>query len=197
MTEVSPAAVVLGGINGSGKTTSSRRLLADRRGVKIFVNADEIARGLNAFAPESAAFEAGRVMLQRLNQLAGEKASFSFESTLAGKGYVKFLRELKPAGYRVEIYYFWLESVEYSISRVAARVRQGGHHFPEETIRQRYSRSTENFWKLYRPLADSWYIFDNSWSAPVLIGMGDGGSDPSVIDVDGWPLFEEQIRNAS
>lgn len=197
MSNSSPAVVVLGGVNGSGKTTSSRRLLADRRELSIFVNADEIARGLNVFAPEKVAFEAGEIMLHRLHKLAEERETFSFESTLSGKAYIRFLRDLKASGYRVEIYYFWLETVEFAIRRVAERVQRGGHHIPEETIRQRYPRSTGNFWNHYRSLADAWYIFNNSSSVPVMVAVGWGNTEPSVIDTEDWPRFQEQISHAS
>src|SRR3954449_10006197 len=105
-----PTLIVLGGVNGAGKTTSSRRLLAEQLAVMSFVNADEIARGLSAFAPEAAAIAAGRVMLQRLNELAGERADFAFETTLAGKTYLPFLRRLREKGYVVEVHYLWLRS---------------------------------------------------------------------------------------
>ena len=64
-----PNVVILAGPNGAGKTTSSKRLLSGTLHVQEFANADEIARGLSVFNPESAAFEAGRVMLRRLKEL--------------------------------------------------------------------------------------------------------------------------------
>lgn len=197
MSEAPPTVVVLGGINGAGKTTSSRRLLADRLQLLSFVNADDIARGLNAFAPEQVAFEAGRVMLQRLEELSKAKQDFAFESTLAGKGYVRFLKDRKSEGYRVEMYYFFLPSAEDAVQRVAERVVRGGHHIPEETIRMRYHRSIGNFWSLYRPLADEWYIFDNGGRYPVLTATGQGSFEPSPADEILWPRFKEQVAHAS
>jgi predicted ABC-type ATPase len=197
VSEPRPTVIVLGGINGAGKTTSSRRLLADRLKLRSFVNADDIARGLNAFAPELAAFEAGRVMLQRLEELSKAKQDFAFESTLAGKGYVRFLRDLRSEGYRVEVYYFFLPSVEDAVRRVAERVVRGGHHIPEETIRTRYHRSIGNFWSLYRPLADEWYVFDNRGRYPALTATGEGRFEPSVTDEFLWPRFQEQVDHAS
>jgi predicted ABC-type ATPase len=197
MSDERPTVIVLGGINGAGKTTSSRRLLADRLGLMSFVNADDIARGLNAFAPEKVAFEAGRVMLQRLDQLREERADFAFESTLAGKGYIRFLTGLKSEGYRVELFYFFLPSVEDAVRRVAARVSRGGHHIPDETIRTRYHRSIENFWERYRPHADEWYIFDNGGGCPILTATGQGSDDPSITDVVFWPRFEERLNYAA
>src|SRR5687768_707800 len=141
-----PIAIVLGGINGAGKSTSARALLAEQLAVTTFVNADEIARGLNAFAPETVAFTAGRVMLERLTELAAERTDFAFESTLSGKSYLPFLRGLKTNGYFVELHYFWLRSVDLALERVRNRVRSGGHDIPEATVRQRYEKSVRNFW---------------------------------------------------
>lgn len=60
---------IISGCNGAGKTTASYTVLPDVLECKEFVNADEIARGLSPFNPESMAIEAGRLMLQRINEL--------------------------------------------------------------------------------------------------------------------------------
>jgi len=167
-----PIAIVLAGVKGAGKTTASQKLLADRLAVMCFVNADMIARGLNGIVPESAALQAGRVMLSRLRELRTERADFAFETTLAGKTYLSFLRQLRQEGYAVELYYFWLRSAELAVMRVQTRVRSGGHSIAEETIRQRYGRSLVNFWTGYRYEADSWFVYDNSGFAPLLLAAG-------------------------
>jgi predicted ABC-type ATPase len=137
--------IVLGGPNGAGKTTSARTLLAETLRLVTFVNADVITQGLSGFDPGSTAIEAGRIMLQRLHALAAQRESFAFESTLAGRAYARWLRSLRQEGYTVHLVYFWLESAELAVVRVAERVRAGGHAIPEETIRQRYDRSLANF----------------------------------------------------
>ena len=139
-----PVVVVLGGINGSGKTTASQKLLADQFALMTFVNADMIAKSLSAFDPESVAAEAGAVMIERIRRLADDRADFAVETTLAGRTYISFLRRLRGEGYRVELYYFWLPSTDMAVRRVAERVASGGHNIPEATIRQRYGRSIRN-----------------------------------------------------
>jgi predicted ABC-type ATPase len=191
-----PVVIVLGGVNGAGKSTAARALLAEQLAVTTFVNADEIARGLSAFAPEQAAFEAGRVMLSRLHELAELRADFAFETTLAGRSYLPFLRELRRNGYVVEIHYFWLRSAGLAIERVGDRVRSGGHDIPEATIRQRYERSMRNFWNDYRGLADSWFIYDNSGALPDLIAAGTRREKPDVGTPESWHLFQGMVRNA-
>jgi predicted ABC-type ATPase len=191
-----PLVVVLGGVNGAGKTTSSRRLLAEQLSVLSFVNADEIARGLSAFAVETMAMAAGRILLQRVKELARDRADFAFETTLAGRTYLSFLKELKAIGYAVEIHYFWLRSADLAVERVRKRVSSGGHGIPEPTIRQRYERSVANFWTAYRGTADCWWVYDNSGPAPNLIGAGTGFELPGVGDPKAWAHFRKVTGDA-
>src|SRR5947209_8423764 len=161
MAEDTPTLVVLAGPNGAGKTTSARTLLAETLQLMTFVNADVIAQGLSGFNPESMAMEAGRIMLERLHALAEQRASFAFETTLAGRSYARWLRSLRVTGYVVHLVYFWLASPDLAVARVAERVSQGGHNIPEATIRQRYRRSVQNFFQLFRPVVHTWKVFDN------------------------------------
>src|SRR6266566_2102089 len=98
-----PNIVVIAGANGAGKSTLAPALLRDTLHILEYVNADTIAEGLSAFAPEDASFDAGRVMLGRLHELAKEQKSFAFETTLASRFYAGWLRELKGRGYRVSL----------------------------------------------------------------------------------------------
>jgi predicted ABC-type ATPase len=183
----SPTVIVLGGINGAGKTTAARSLLANTLGVMTFVNADVIAQGLSAFDPDAAAMRAGRIMLEQLDELAAERASFAFETTLAGRTYAVWLNSLRESGYKVHLFYFWLNSVETAIARVAARVKKGGHHVPEATIRKRYGRSIQNLFSLYLPVVDSWKVYDNSPAgSPLLVAEGLRGTDEIIYLPDLW-----------
>ena len=157
-----PVAIVLAGPNGAGKSTLAPRLLRDAFGIREFVNADQIAVGLSAYSPETAALEAGRVMLERLHSLAARRVSFAFESTLASRSPARFLAGLRKQGYRVEINYVMLDSPELAVARVAARVRAGGHSIAEDVIRRRFGRSAANLLDLYLPLADRGRIINNS-----------------------------------
>lgn len=154
--------IVIAGSNGSGKSTAAPILLKDTVHIKDFVNADVIAQGLSAFQPEKAAIQAGRVMLDRIKALANERTNFAFETTLASRTFAGWIEKLKGQGYQFHLVFLWLRSVELAISRVADRVRMGGHSVPEETIRRRYVVGLNNFFNLYRPIADSWQMYDNS-----------------------------------
>jgi predicted ABC-type ATPase len=146
---------VIAGCNGAGKTTASFTLLPDILECNEFVNADEIAKGLSPFNPASAALEAGRLMLQRMKQQLALEKTFAFETTLSAKSYVPFIAEAKAKGYNVTCVFFWLESADLAVSRVRARVVDGGHDIPEPVIRRRYQARLQNFFKLYLPLFDN------------------------------------------
>jgi predicted ABC-type ATPase len=157
-----PHVIIIAGPNGAGKSTTAPHLLKDLLGVTEFVNADVIAQGLSAFATEAVAFQAGRIMLNRLHELADKRRNFAFETTLSTRSYAAFLRHLKARDYRVYLIYLWLPSPEMSIARVAERVQSGGHFVPDDVVRRRYERGLSNFFNLYKPLADQWRFYDNA-----------------------------------
>lgn len=140
-----------------------------------FVNADLIAAGLSPFAPELQAMRAGRLLLTRIRDLAEARQDFAFETTLAGRSYVRLLSELKQSGYDVILFFLWLPNAEAAIARVASRVRQGGHDVPEETIRRRFEAGVRNLLRIYAPLVDSWYMLDGSDLPPSLIAVRSDG----------------------
>lgn len=161
--------IVIANPNGAGKTTFAREFLPNEAGCPIFVNADLIAAGLAPFAPETAAVQAGRLMLQELARHFAACESFAFETTLAGRGHIHHIRAWQAAGYRVKLIFLQLDSAEEAIARVAQRVRQGGHDIPEATIRRRFAAGRANFERLYAPLVDAWALYDNAGATPVLL----------------------------
>lgn len=162
-----PSIYIIAGCNGAGKTTAAYNLLPDVFRTIEFVNADEIARGLSPFNPEGVAFRAGKIMLQRLNELVTRKKSFAFETTLSGLTYLKFVQSAKLKGYDVTLFFIWLNNFELAKKRVAARVNKGGHNIPEDVIERRYNKGIKNFSK-YLATSDDWYIYDNSGAGYML-----------------------------
>jgi predicted ABC-type ATPase len=189
-----PTVVVLGGINGAGKTSSALPIVRNAIGIPRFVNADTIARGLNAFDPESEAAKVGRIMLDHLHDLASRQKSFAFETTLAARSYARWLESLRALGYVCHLFYFWLNSADLAVSRVAERVRAGGHHIPEGTIRRRYARSARNFLDLYRSVVTTWQLYDNSNGRPRLIAVNNSYFD-TILDPDAWAQFTRSAGN--
>jgi predicted ABC-type ATPase len=184
-----PRVVVIAGINGAGKTTASVDILTRAESVPTFVNADAIARGLNGINPEGVAIPAGKLMLEQLDKLAERREDFAFETTLAARTYARWLGRLRESGYQVHLYYYWLSSADLAVSRVAARVKSGGHHIPDHTVRQRYARSVGNFFELYRPICDYWEAYDNSGGERTLIALG-SADEELYDDLGAWLQFQ-------
>jgi predicted ABC-type ATPase len=160
---------VIAGPNGAGKTTFAREFLLSEAGVVHFVNADLIASGLSPLRPELAARQAGRLVLAELSRLAKAQKDFAFETTLSGRTYLRLLNRWKTAGYRIEIVFLSLSSVDIALKRIGARVKQGGHDVPRGDVIRRFDRSWHNFQTLYRPMAHTWAVYDNSGDAPRLL----------------------------
>lgn len=163
---------IISGCNGAGKTTASYTVLPEILQCKEFINADEIAKGLSPFNPESVAIEAGRLMLQRIEYLLGRNETFSIETTLATKSYVNLVRRAQEKGYCVHLIFFWLETPELAVQRVAERVSKGGHDIPIDIIRRRYVAGIRNLFRLFMNEVDSWMIYDNSHLPRTFIAKG-------------------------
>jgi predicted ABC-type ATPase len=192
MSEKSPQLVIIAGPNGAGKSTLAPFLLRDTFGLLEFVNADTISAGLSAFNAEAVALDAGRVMLTRLRELANNKQSFAFESTLATRSYASWLRSLKLAGYEFHLLFLWLSTQELAIQRVSDRVGRGGHSVSDSVVRRRYRRGLNNLFELYSPLADTWAIYDNSGKdSPLLIASGEQQQNLKVIRPELWQTVME------
>lgn len=156
-----PNLYIIAGCNGAGKTTASYTMLPEILECKEFVNADSIAAGLSPFNPESVALEAGRIMLQRIDTLMNEGVDFAFETTLATKSYVSFVKQAKSLGYKATLLYFWLSSPEFAMQRVKDRVARGGHNIPQDVIERRYYRGISNLNKLYKLVCNNWFVINN------------------------------------
>jgi len=181
-----PNVYVIAGCNGAGKTTASYTILPEILNCREFVNADEIARGLSPFQPETVAFEAGRIMLNRIRELMAQQVDFAFETTLSTRSYAALVKKAQEQGYHVILIFFWLNSIELAQERVKHRVSKGGHHIPELVIERRYNRGLRNFFDLYQKLVDTWVLYDNSEEKPVLIASNISGMDISIFNHDLW-----------
>lgn len=171
---------IISGCNGAGKTTASYTVLPEVLQCKEFVNADEIARGLSPFNPGSMAIEAGRLMLRRIDELLKARESFSIETTLATRTYTRLVRSAQQQGYKVSVIYFWLNSPDLAIQRVAQRVRNGGHDIPKEVVVRRYYAGIGNFFEIYMPCADFWLLADNSENPRIIVAEGGKGMATTV-----------------
>ena len=193
MTDPLPSIVILAGPNGAGKSTVAPALLRGALAVNEFVNADVIASGLSAFNPEGAAIAAGRVMLARLRELAAQRASFAFETTLASRSYAPWLRKLAVSGYTIDLVFLWLPSAEFALDRVAERVRSGGHDIPPDAVRRRYRSGLRNLFTLYEPLVSSWRLYDSSGPEPRLVATRLESQPIKGYDEGVWSTGRAQV----
>lgn len=184
-----PTLYIIAGCNGAGKTTASYSVLPELLGCKEFVNADEIAKGLSPFNPESVAIEAGKLMLQRINQLLSQEKTFAIETTLATRSYANLISKAKAKGYQVVLLFFWLTSPEMAIERVAKRVSEGGHNIPTETIIRRYWLGLQNFFNIFAPIVDSWMFFDNVDDTILL------ANEEEILDSEIFTKIKESCQN--
>ena len=187
-----PNLYVIAGCNGAGETTTSFTVLPEMLNCKEFVNADEIARGLSPFQPETVSFQAGKIMLKRIRELLQSNVDFGFETTLATRSYVSLLKNARLRGYTILLVYFWLESVELSKSRVLERVRKGGHSILPAIIERRYYRGLKNFFTLYLKEVDSWVMYDNSHPSPDIIVKGVNERATEIYNRYIWLTIQSQ-----
>lgn len=176
---------IISGCNGAGKTTASYTILPEILDCDEFVNADEIAKGLSPFHPESEAIQAGRLMLERINKLISKGQDFAFETTLATKSYRNFVLKAKGNGYHITLLFFWLRSSDLAVKRVETRIKEGGHNIPEEVIRRRYENGLKNFFGIFEPIVDEWMFIDNSGEPYEIIARRNSTGE-ILKNVDKW-----------
>lgn len=160
--------IIIAGPNGAGKTTFAREFLPNEADCLQFVNADLIAAGLSPFAPESAALQAGRLMLMQITEHIAHRRSFAIETTLSGVTYARQIPQWRTLGYAVALHFLALPDADMAVARVAQRVKQGGHDIPEAVIRRRFAAGLANLPR-YCGLVDDWDVYDNSGLKPILI----------------------------
>ncbi|MBA2673860.1 MAG: zeta toxin family protein [Ramlibacter sp.] len=184
-----PRIIVIAGPNGAGKTTFAQEFLPREAGCLVFLNADLIAAGLSPFDPSRAAMQAGRLMVAAIDQHVIRRDSFAFETTLSGLAYARKIPMWRAAGYRVDLWFLKLPLAELAVQRVAARVRQGGHDIPEATIRRRFAAGQRLFSSVYRPLVDSWALYDNSGAEAILLDWNGEHEPPPLHMKEPQPTY--------
>ncbi len=185
-----PSLIIGGGANGSGKTIIAREFVsADNL---QYLGADDIASELNLNEPETAAIQAARLFSQRLNDLLKQPRSLIVESTLSGLSLRKRIEKARCLNYEIGILFVYLDSAELCIERVKSRVLKGGHHVPEMDVRRRFERANQNFWHIYKDLADEWNLFYNAGAAIIQVA----GGDKSTVSVLAEKEYQKWLKMA-
>ena len=164
--------LIIAGPNGAGKSTFANEFLLNEADCPDFINADLIAAGLNPFQPELSVVQAGRLMLEMIDDYVRRGESFVFEVTLSGRGFARMIPQWQQQGYWVKLHFLRLPSADVAVDRVAHRVRRGGHHVPEEEIRRRFDSGLRNFELIYKDLVDEWTLYDATTTPATPIEYG-------------------------
>jgi len=187
--KVNKEIVIVAGGNGVGKTTFARAFLQEYD--YEFLNADEIAKSLSAANPSEKKISAGKLFFQKLNEAVEQNKSLLIESTLSGRYLQKMFGTWRKRDYQINIIFIFAESSEILIERIAERVKKGGHFVPDEDVRRRFMRGKENFWNIYKDLADSWSLFYNTNDSFKKIAAGE---ENKIITID-ENLFENFLES--
>lgn len=177
----------------AGKTTFALEYLPQVAQCSRFVNADLIAAGLSPLAPERELLAASRLFLGEIEACIAKREDFAFETTLAGRSYLKLVRRLQTAGWRVELIYLALPSMEMSKLRVAERVAHGGHSIPVADIERRFARSLGNLLNSFSTQVDACRCFMNSDASPELVFEQQG----EVRNVVHMPYYQHLLKEAA
>jgi len=187
-----PTCWIIAGPNGAGKTTFALEYLPQVAQCSRFVNADLIAAGLSPLAPERELLAASRLFLGEIEACITQREDFAFETTLAGRSYLKLVRRLQTAGWRVELIYLALPNMEMSKLRVAERVAHGGHTIPVADIERRFARSLGNLLYSFSTQVDACRCFMNSDASPELVFEQQG----EVRNVLHMPYYQHLLKEA-
>lgn len=180
---------IIAGANGSGKSTLASELLPSEN--LEFLNADEVAKEICPEHIESVKIQAGKIVLEKLDSLLNSGKSFAIETTLSGKNHIKTIKKAKDLGYKVVLIYSYLNNPDFCENRIKVRVLSGGHDIPHDDIVRRFYRSKENFWNIYKDLADEWNLFYNGTSEYILVAQ----CADNEIEVFSENLYNEFIKD--
>lgn len=186
---------IIAGCNGAGKSTAAKTLLPQIWQCREFVNADDIARGLSPYNPESVSVTAGKIMLNRIEVLLDGDESFSVETTLSTRSYVKVIEKAREKGFRVSLLFLWLVSPDMARLRVNQRVSEGGHNIPDDVVQRRYYKGISNLFHLFLGVCDEWVIYDNSINPRICVAQGARGALVEILDADRYARLRDLAEN--
>jgi predicted ABC-type ATPase len=185
----------MAGCTGAGKTTAAYTIFPEMLGCREFVNADEIAKGISPFQPDTVEFLSGRLMLARISELILEHKEFAFESSLSNLLFGPLIKKARAQGYSVHLIFLYVQTYEVCVARVRSRVLSGGKNISDEIVQRRYKRSIKNLFNLYLPIADHWMVIDHSDLNPELIATGGRDLDMEVSNEQLWEEIKKQARD--
>lgn len=146
---------IIGGVNGVGKSSFTGILKEQRSDLGIIVDVDKITAELGGNA-----LAGGKAALKKIQDCIDKGVSFTQETTLSGRRTEATAREVTEKGYSVRLYYIGLDSAADSITRIANRVRRGGHDIPAQDVERRFAGRWEAVAKVL-PYCTEAEFYDN------------------------------------
>ncbi|MEO8147985.1 MAG: AAA family ATPase [Bacteroidia bacterium] len=183
--------IIISGPNGSGKTTFAKSFLKEKK--YSFLNADEIAKELTDDGKSGGNISAGKEYFKRLGQMKNKNRNVILESTMSGLFLKNLFRDFKNRNYQVQILFVVLNDANACIERIKVRVSKGGHHVPDDDVKRRFIRGKNNFWNIYKDLADRWMLLDNSEFSYEQVAVG-SGKKFEIINSNSFEEFVQTIE---
>lgn len=146
---------IFAGANGSGKTAFYLNQIKNKNFYATRVDPNGL--GWEFGKKEYAKTKNERMALKLRKKYLASGISFNIETTLSGRGVIRFINQAHNAGYKITLFYLGLRSLEI----VRQRIIKNTHVIDDKTIQRRFSRSFENIAKIL-PLCDKAYFYDNS-----------------------------------
>lgn len=198
MTSARPCLVIVGGVNGSGKSTFAKEAAtSDVLLGQTAINPDELGKQASAQIPtlgESGAILAGVERAEKAVWRAiAEGSSVAVETVLSSDKFLPILAAARRRSYRIRLIFVALPSVEEAIARIASRVLDGGHDVPTARVKSRWSRSHDNLVRLL-PLVDDLLVFSNAATDPILVAERTGRRGKiRLYDADALPEVTKRL----
>jgi predicted ABC-type ATPase len=193
-----PTLIIVAGPNGSGKSTAFNSAGFELEGHRFWIINPDLLTARIAKAETLALADANLAAVQRIESWLYASIdvhqSIGVETVLSTKKYKRLVKHAKARGFAIWLVYVALDSPERNIERVAIRVTKGGHHVPDDKIRDRYTRSLANL-KWFLDAADRAWVFDNSNPKISLVASKENG----VVDRhdDAPELLDRAIRGVN
>ena len=146
---------IIGGVNGSGKSSLRGTLVAQRNDMGVIVDTDAITASCGGDK-----ILGGKKAIKIINACLEKGCNLTQETTLSGKMIEKTISRAKEKGYYIKLYYVAVGTVEESLARIKNRVAKGGHNIPAEDVIRRYNKRFVDLSRIL-PLCDEAQFYDN------------------------------------
>jgi predicted ABC-type ATPase len=163
MEKLRPVLCVVAGPNGSGKTSTTEKLLVNEwTADSVYINPDNIAQEkFGDWNSQEAVLKAAQEATRLRYQCLEERKNFVFETVFSAREKIDFLKKAKQAGYFIRFFYVCTENPEINIIRITQRYLNGGHEVPISKVIDRYYKSLTLAAEAIS-FVDRAYVYDNS-----------------------------------